>query len=565
MLTFCQRLFFLSVILLSSGCIGETILPTPVPTAVLRSTTGPSPQATSQTSMVSTPTLKPDPTVPPTPTPTIFSISAVAAVPHALVAAAQEIAATNPQFRWVDDPATADLHLAINDGQPLTTWHYVFAAPFATIPDDTSLEAWTVGWQTGQNNLGATFITPETAAAWATVWQDGIPKIRVVPAEELSAALWAERPSLTLLPFHHLTPDLKVLTVNGRSPLAPNFDPTNYPLQLTFGLVARETAEIETAVSQFQQLWPEPVSNHDPAKLTRLAMTGVTALVRATAYQMEINGILYPGTDVKPILQTADFAHVSNEAAFSPNCPYPNPIGGTTFCSRESYFALLQEIGINIVELTGNHVNDWGRENFVHSLDLYTQAGMETFGGGRNAAEANEPLLLNHNGNKIALTGCNPSGPNYAWATAELAGSRFCDEGFKAQIQQLRSDDYQVIVTQQYAEYYHYAATVQQQADFKAFIDAGATAVSGSQAHHAQGFDLYNGGFIHYGLGNLFFDQMDQLGTRQSFVDVYTFYNGRLLNVTLWTGLIENYAYPRLMTAAEREQALRAVFQASGW
>jgi poly-gamma-glutamate synthesis protein (capsule biosynthesis protein) len=55
------------------------------------------------------------------------------------------------------------------------------------------------------------------------------------------------------------------------------------------------------------------------------------------------------------------------------------------------------------------------------------------------------------------------------------------------------------------------------------------------------------------------------LGTRQTFVDTYTIYDGRLLNVELWTGLIEDFFKPRLMTAEEREQALNAVFAASGW
>ena len=134
-----------------------------------------------------------------------------------------------------------------------------------------------------------------------------------------------------------------------------------------------------------------------------------------------------------------------------------------------------------------------------------------------------------------------------------------------AQIRELADEGYVVMATLQYTEYYEYAPTAQQQADFEALIAAGATAVSGSQGHHAQGFGFYQGGFIHYGPGNLFFDQMDMLGTRQTFVDTYTVYNGRLLNVELWTGLIENYARPRLMTPDERAQALTAVFQASGW
>jgi hypothetical protein len=88
--------------------------------------------------------------------------------------------------------------------------------------------------------------------------------------------------------------------------------------------------------------WRQPASNYRPDEITRIAMTGVTALVRATAYQMEINGIDYPGTGVAPVLQAADIAHISNEVSFSPDCPYPNPVGGTTFCSRPQYFELLK-------------------------------------------------------------------------------------------------------------------------------------------------------------------------------------------------------------------------------
>jgi hypothetical protein len=58
---------------------------------------------------------------------------------------------------------------------------------------------------------------------------------------------------------------------------------------------------------------------------------------------------------------------------------------------------------------------------------------------------------------------------------------------------------------------------------------------------------------------------MDMLGTRQAFVDTYSIYDGRLINVDLWIGLIENFSTPRQASPAERQQALQAVFDASGW
>lgn len=191
---------------------------------------------------------------------------------------------------------------------------------------------------------------------------------------------------------------------------------------------------------------------------------------------------------------------------------------------------------------------------------------MRTFGGGRDLAQAQMPLVVDHHGNQIAFVGCNPVGPFGAWATPERAGAAPCDaQAFEAQIAELQASGHVVIATQQYQEIYSYAPTSQQQNDFRALAAAGAAAVSGSQGHHAQGFDFHDGAFIHYGLGNLFFDQMDLMGTRQTMVDTYTIYDNRLLNVQIWTGLIENYARPRLMTAEERRDLLQTLFTASGW
>jgi poly-gamma-glutamate synthesis protein (capsule biosynthesis protein) len=266
------------------------------------------------------------------------------------------------------------------------------------------------------------------------------------------------------------------------------------------------------------------------------------------------------------VLEAADIAHISHEVAFAPECPYPNPVGDPVFCADDRYLELLQFVGTDVVELTGNHVNDWGADNLLHTIDLYDEAGMKTFGGGRDLSEAWEPAVFEHNGNKIAFVGCNPVGPSGAWATDEQAGSLPCDyPALYEQIAELRDEGYFVIATQQYQEYYHYEATTQQVTDFRLLADAGAAAVSGSQGHHAQGFDFYNGSFIHYGLGNLFFDQYQSIGLLQSFIDTYVIYDGRLISVELFTSMIEDFCCPRLMTAEEREQVLTAVFQASGW
>ena len=77
-----------------------------------------------------------------------------------------------------------------------------------------------------------------------------------------------------------------------------------------------------------------------------------------------------------------------------PTAPEPNPVGGTTFCSQTDYFELITDLQADVIEVTGNHVNDWGSENLEYTLDLYEENGMTYFGGGRNAEDATRPALL---------------------------------------------------------------------------------------------------------------------------------------------------------------------------
>lgn len=516
--------------------------PTPVPSGAI------SPAATSQSPVMVTASPLPP-----------LRLAATEAVPPALVQAAQSLAERQPErFVWVEAAGAADLVLTLGEGVPLTAWVYVVAAPFATVADEITLAELQGRWQGG----GGPLFAGAEVAHWPTIVLGTPHSSLTFSADigELRQRAWDERPSLLILPFDQLEPDLKPLRLDGASPLAADFDPAAYPLT-----VAVNVAGEETAVNQFLAAWDGPTINWEANKLTRVAMSGVTALTRATAFQMEVGGILTPGQAVGPVLKNADIAHVSNEVSFAPDCPYPDPLGGTTFCSREAYFDLLTWLGIDVVELTGNHINDWGTDALLYSLDLYAEAEMSVFGGGLDIAAAQQPALFEHNGNRIAFVGCNPVGPAYAWAAASKPGSRPCDAGFESEISRLAAEGYLVIATLQYHEFYHYAATAQQKVDFAELVAAGATAVSGSQAHHAQGFAFVDGAFVHYGLGNLFFDQMDMLGTRQTFVDTYVFYDGRLLSVELWTGLIENYCCPREMSAAEREAVLTAVFQASDW
>ncbi|NJN54603.1 MAG: CapA family protein [Anaerolineae bacterium] len=405
-------------------------------------------------------------------------------------------------------------------------------------------------WQAGQLVL-----TEETANLLTAWWGESVQASVIMPQDELVDALWAaqssyDEPVLTVLPFERLEPRLKVLRVDGHAPIDMDFDPHTYAL---------------TVPDAFTHLSVSGQSNWQDGRITHIVMSGPAGMRRAVADRMDKYDIQYPGEETGPILQAADIAHMSNENAFATDCPPSDPFDSDNVCNRDEYFALMTWMGIDVNEMTGNHLNDWGTGALQHTFDLYEENGIQWFGGGRDLADAARPLLITHNGNNIAFIGCNPVGPEYGWATSEQPGARPCEDysAIEDQIRQLTDEGYLVFATLQYLEDYQYAVLPEQRHDFQRLAEAGAAAVSGSHGHHPQGFAFTNGAFIHYGLGNLLADQMWSLGSRQTFLDVYTVLGGRILNIDLWTGLNEDYARVREMTPSEREQLLTAVFAAS--
>ncbi len=70
--------------------------------------------------------------------------------------------------------------------------------------------------------------------------------------------------------------------------------------------------------------------------------------------------------------------------------------------------------------------------------------------------------------------------------------------------------------------------------------------------------------FIHYGLGNLLFDQMSDM-ERTSFFDRHYFYDGRYIGSQLETIRLENYSQQRFLLEDERAEFLEKIFGTCSW
>jgi hypothetical protein len=529
-----------------------------------------------------TPTNTPPPTATPTATPAPIGVFTSGSLPEAFH---QQINDRLTQqvgtFAASGDPSLAALQIAYApniDVPVLGQWVYALVAPFPTIVDDVPFSALQAAWQGQPVECDACEFTgplrmsePTLNALKTVLGEPAAGAVEVLPSDQITPKLWETQPAWGIVPFDELNPRLKVLSIDGRTPFLRNLDLNAYPLAVKIGIAG----PIEQA-EQLQAAIGQPLTNRDEDKMTLVAMTGVTAMARDFGVAMETNGVLYPAEKIKDYFATSDIVHISNENSFWPDCP-PPPGNRGAFCSAPEYWELLKSIGTDVIELTGNHLNDYGPEPLKYTLDLYDREGVPYFGGGRTITEATRFITLTNNGNVIAFVGCDDF--DHAGSPAVVdgpgdgrAGAAPCDPPYpemQQEISKALASGAVVFATVQYYEMpmgeYSYDTAPVQRRDFGSVADAGAAVVSGSQGHNVQGFGFRGNSFIHYGLGNLFFDQTQSAGLHQNIIDRYLVYDGKLLGVELLTTNRDGSQQTRPMTLDERRALLKLLFNLSYW
>ncbi|RIK35940.1 MAG: hypothetical protein DCC55_28820 [Chloroflexi bacterium] len=442
--------------------------------------------------------------------------------------------------------------------------YFAAVVPFATVQDDITLVDLQQRWQ-GQGTAPL-LVTLDVANLLAAHW--GPTAARVIAADALLPALEATPGAVGMLSFDRLDPHYKVLTVDGINVLDSKLDPARYPLAVSL------TVDGAAAPLIAPLLQPEllPATNRDSGRLTTLLMTGVTAMSRATAARMERMGVLYPAAIISSTFAAADITHISNEVPFLDDCVVNNTLNNLILCSHTSYWATLEAVGTDIVGLSGNHVNDFGREGARRSLQFYRDNNIPIYGSGMNIKEACAPLYWEHNGNTFAFVAALAFGPPGAWATEDQPGACYYydhKEMLLESVRQLAQAVDIVAVELQFEESYSPYPLPTQVSEFRQLRAAGAHIVTGVQSHVPQAMEPYGyldqggPGIIVYGLGNLFFDQMWSWETRTELYARHTIYNGRVISTEVLTGVLEEYAQPRWATPAERAGILNTIFSAA--
>jgi hypothetical protein len=305
--------------------------------------------------------------------------------------------------------------------------------------------------------------------------------------------------------------------------------------------------------------------------------TGVTALARKMISKLTAVGgdATYFSAKIGETLRAADITHISNEVSFYDDCKFVSNTA-MSFCSPWAMLAAIADSGIDVVELTGNHNNDYGAAANTNTINKYHELGMKTFGGGLNTEEAGKPYEVEMRGSSVVVLGYNAAdGPGSgAVAGANRAGANiFTYAKAKEDIEAAKAKGAFVIVDIQYSECYSYPERgtempacdypIQgQQAMFREMAKYGADMVVGTSAHQPQTFEIWQGVPIFYGLGNLWFDQDAWPGTSRGLVLTHYFYNGRLLSSRVQPTIYDSALQVDLMAQDKAENFLERLGRA---
>ncbi len=255
--------------------------------------------------------------------------------------------------------------------------------------------------------------------------------------------------------------------------------------------------------------------------------------------------------DLAPILQQGDFTLGNLEG---PICTGGEPdigkagTGGAVFKMPPMSAQVMKRAGIDALALANNHTMDLSAGGLLETIQHLDAAGVAWAGGGRNAAEAHRPAMLERNGVRVAflsytssfIPGIHTAGPDKAGLSTvtvttayEIPGSiRYAPgvpprivttadrrdvEQMKADVQQAKANADVVVVSwhwglTRYANAFGMGVALEEAPFFvlnyqedmgRAAIDAGADLVMGHHPHRLQGMELYKGKLICYSLCNL--------------------------------------------------------------
>jgi len=335
---------------------------------------------------------------------------------------------------------------------------------------------------------------------------------------------------------------------------------------LVFGLVKI----VEAPFSYMIKIWQESalLENNEiiytlpesKVKSVELVFGGDVMLSRQVNSRMaKYNDYTWPFLKIADFFQSVDIAIINLESPFSITTDYVVPTGSFTFKANPLSSSGLVLAGIDLVSLANNHTLNQGRKGLEETFKILNEHGIEYVGAGNNELEARQAKIFSINGEQFAFLAYAYPNDNSV-ATESRAGIATMDiDNMQADVRRLKEEG-NIVIVNMHAGIEYVTKPNWQQTDFaQAAIEAGAEAVIGHHPHWPQTFEFYQDKPIIYSLGNLVFDQMFSLETRQGLLAKMSWKNG-WEKIELVPIKIYDYGQPEIISdEVERKSILEKI------
>lgn len=211
------------------------------------------------------------------------------------------------------------------------------------------------------------------------------------------------------------------------------------------------------------------------------------------------------------IMTGSDVFMLNNEFPYSDR-GQPLPEKQFTFRAKPEYVSKLSDIGVDIVGLANNHVNDHGMDAMTDTFDILENAGIPYVGAGRNISEASAPYYMDVEGVRIAFVAATQierlSNPDTVAATETTPGVFRClnPDRFLESIKEAKENADFVVA------FVHWGTEGEDHTDWlqneqaPLLAQAGADLIIGDHPHVLQKIDIIDGVPCIYSLGNYLFN-----------------------------------------------------------
>ncbi len=222
--------------------------------------------------------------------------------------------------------------------------------------------------------------------------------------------------------------------------------------------------------------------------------------------------------DLRDLTNNVDLSIINLECPFIKTGDKPiEKYGPNLGCDSKAADAIAH-VGIDLVTLANNHINDYGESALLRTVTECENVGVSTVGVGSNDLEASKPFIFEHNGETVGIINCCEY--EFSIATESSAGANALDPIKQYyQIKELKQKvDYIIVIVHGGHENFN-LPSLRMQKNYRFFVDAGADVIINHHQHCYSGYELYNGKPIFYGLGNLCFE--DEGNSSESWFEGY--------------------------------------------